>query len=70
MEKAMARDGIKLNDKQLACARIQSQEGQDYLKAMAAAGNALSYWDSHSLRFLNAANYAWVNRQASNIYYA
>lgn len=28
MEKAMARDKLKLNDKQLACARISSQEGQ------------------------------------------
>jgi tRNA-splicing ligase RtcB (3'-phosphate/5'-hydroxy nucleic acid ligase) len=35
MEKAMARDGIVTNDRQLACARIDSQEGQDYLKAMA-----------------------------------
>ncbi|CAJ0944112.1 unnamed protein product, partial [Mesorhabditis belari] len=39
MEKAMARDGIVINDRQLACARIQSNEGQDYLKAMAAAAN-------------------------------
>ena len=28
MEKAMDRDGIKVNDRQLACARIHSQEGQ------------------------------------------
>ena len=27
----MKRDGIKLNDKQLACARINSPEGQNYL---------------------------------------
>jgi len=39
MEKAMKRDNIKTNDKQLACARIRSQEGQDYLAAMAAAAN-------------------------------
>jgi len=32
MEKAMKRDGIVLNDKQLACARITSDEGQNYLK--------------------------------------
>jgi hypothetical protein len=31
MERAMARDGIHPNDRQLACARINSQEGQDYL---------------------------------------
>lgn len=56
MEKAMARDNILVNDRQLACARINSREGkkyerrkcflgQDYLKGMAAA-----------------ANFAWVNR--------
>ena len=39
METAMARDGLVTNDRQLACARIQSQEGQDYLKGMAAAAN-------------------------------
>ncbi|KAK6016306.1 hypothetical protein OSTOST_18210, partial [Ostertagia ostertagi] len=39
MEKAMARDGIVVNDRQLACARINSSEGQDYLKGMAAAAN-------------------------------
>lgn len=39
MEKAMDRDGIKVEDRQLACARIQSEEGQNYLKAMAAAAN-------------------------------
>jgi len=39
MERAMARDRIHVQDKQLACARIQSKEGQDYLAAMAAAAN-------------------------------
>ena len=39
MERAMKRDGIVVNDRQLACARIQSDEGQNYLKAMAAAAN-------------------------------
>jgi tRNA-splicing ligase RtcB len=39
MEFAMARDGIQLNDRQLSCARIHSQEGKDYLAAMAAAAN-------------------------------
>ena len=28
MEKAMTRDNIVVNDRQLACARIKSQEGQ------------------------------------------
>ncbi|VDO38461.1 unnamed protein product [Onchocerca flexuosa] len=39
MEKAMKRDNIIVNDRQLACARINSMEGQDYLKGMAAAAN-------------------------------
>lgn len=39
MEKSMTRDGIQLNDRQLACARISSPEGQDYLSAMACAAN-------------------------------
>lgn len=39
MEKSMLRDGIKTNDRQLACARISSPEGQRYLKAMSAAAN-------------------------------
>lgn len=39
MEKAMKRDKIQVNDRQLACARINSEEGQDYLKGMAAAAN-------------------------------
>ena len=30
----MKRDGIKINDKQLACARINSKEGQNYLAGM------------------------------------
>ena len=47
MERAMARDGIHTNDKQLACARINSQEGQDYLAAMAAAAN-YAYAHTHT----------------------
>lgn len=39
MEKAMVRDKIVANDKQLACTRIDSVEGQDYLSAMSAAAN-------------------------------
>jgi tRNA-splicing ligase RtcB (3'-phosphate/5'-hydroxy nucleic acid ligase) len=39
METAAARDGIDLNDRQLASARINSQEGRDYLAAMASAAN-------------------------------
>ena len=35
----MARDKIFVNDRQLACARINSKEGQDYLSSMSAAAN-------------------------------
>ena len=31
MERAMARDRIELNDRQLSCARINSKEGKEYL---------------------------------------
>ncbi|KAK8803806.1 hypothetical protein WA158_001500 [Blastocystis sp. Blastoise] len=39
MEQVMSREGIKVNDRQLACAPINSVEGQDYIKAMSAAAN-------------------------------
>ena len=47
----MARDGIKVNDRQLACARIGSQEGQDYLTAMACAAN-YAWVNRSSMTFL------------------
>ena len=51
MERAMARDGIKTNDRQLACARINSQEGQDYLAAMSCAAN-YAWVNRSSMTFL------------------
>ncbi len=39
MNHAMAKYGIQLPDRQLACTPIQSPEGQNYLAAMAAAAN-------------------------------
>lgn len=51
MEKAMKRDKINVNDRQLACARINSQEGQDYLKGMAAAAN-YAWVNRSSMTFL------------------
>ena len=51
MEKAMKRDKIEVNDRQLACARINSQEGQDYLKGMAAAAN-YAWVNRSSMTFL------------------
>lgn len=51
MERAMKRDGIAVNDRQLACARIGSQEGQDYLASMAAAAN-YAWVNRSSMTFL------------------
>jgi len=39
MDAAMARHGIQLPDRQLACAPLSAPEAQDYLGAMAAAAN-------------------------------
>lgn len=55
MEKAMKKDKIELNDRQLACARINSQEGQDYLKAMACASN---------FAWVNRTSMTFLTRQA------
>ncbi|XP_071491302.1 RNA-splicing ligase RtcB homolog [Diadema antillarum] len=55
MEKAMKRDKIEVNDRQLACARISSQEGQDYLKGMAAAAN---------YAWVNRSSMTFLTRQA------
>lgn len=51
MEAAMARDGLTTNDRQLACARISSKEGKDYLSAMAAAAN-YAWVNRSSMTFL------------------
>jgi len=51
MEKAMKRDNIEVNDRQLACARIDSKEGQDYLNGMAAAAN-FAWVNRSSMTFL------------------
>jgi len=39
MEEAASKYGIKLPDRQLACAPLESKEGKDYLAAMACAAN-------------------------------
>ena len=57
MERAMARDGIEVNDRQLACARIGSQEGKDYLAAMAAAAN-FAWVNRSAMTFLARAAFA------------
>ncbi|KIZ02498.1 hypothetical protein MNEG_5458 [Monoraphidium neglectum] len=51
MERAMARDRIAVNDRQLACARIGSREGAAYLAAMAAAAN-YAWVNRSSMTFL------------------
>lgn len=55
MEKAMKRDNIIVNDRQLACAKISSQEGEDYLKGMCAAGN---------YAWVNRSSMTFLSRQA------
>ena len=47
----MKRDNIIVNDRQLACAKINSQEGQDYLKGMAGAAN-YAWVNRSSMTFL------------------
>ncbi|MEE6477845.1 hypothetical protein FKM82_011653 [Ascaphus truei] len=59
MEKAMKRDKIIVNDRQLACARIMSNEGQDYLKGMASAGN-YAWVNRSSMTFLTRQAFAKV----------
>lgn len=55
MERAMSRDKLMVNDRQLACARINSREGNDYLKAMAAAAN---------YAWVNRASMTYLTRKA------
>lgn len=59
MEKAMARDRLHINDRQLACARIRSKEGQDYLAAMAAAAN-YAWVNRSSMTFLARQTFAKI----------
>jgi len=59
MERAMARDEIEVNDRQLACARVRSQEGQDYLASMAAAAN-FAWVNRSSMTFLARQAFAKV----------
>lgn len=48
----MKRDNIEVNDRQLACAHINSEEGQNYLKSMAAAAN-FAWVNRSSMTFLS-----------------
>lgn len=51
MESAMSRDGIHTNDRQLACARIHSAEGRNYMAAMSCAAN-YAWVNRSSMTFL------------------
>jgi len=59
MERAMNRDKLVVNDRQLACALISSPEGQSYLKAMAAAAN-FAWVNRQSMTFLTRQAFAKV----------
>ncbi len=59
MEKAMVRDNIIVNDRQLACARIHSVEGQNYLAGMAAAAN-YAWVNRSSMTFLARQAFAKI----------
>jgi len=63
MERAMARDNIHVNDRQLACARIASSEGQNYLAAMAAAAN-YAWVNRSSMTFLTRQAFSKVFGQS------
>lgn len=62
----MARDGIHTNDRQLACARIGSQEAQDYLAAMACAAN-YAWVNRSSMTFLTRQAFAKVRRELFSV---
>jgi len=62
MQKAIQRYGISLPDRQLACAPVSSDEGQQYLGAMACAGNfawanrqAIVHWIRESFEHVMGA---------------
>jgi len=59
MEGAMERQGLYVNDPQLACARINSAEGKKYLKSMAAAAN-YAWVNRSSMTFLVRQAFAKV----------
>jgi tRNA-splicing ligase RtcB (3'-phosphate/5'-hydroxy nucleic acid ligase) len=67
MERAMERDEIKTNDRQLACAKINSKEGQDYLAAMSAAAN-YAWVNRSSMTFLARQAFAKIfNRSPQDL---
>jgi len=75
MQEAMLKYGIKVVDRQLACVPIKSQEGQRYLKAMAAAANfafanrqMMSHWTRQAFKsILKSSELRLVYDVAHNI---
>ena len=75
MQKAVAKYGIDLPDRQLACAPVKSQEGQDYLGAMACAANfawanrqAIAHWVRESFeRVMGAGAHKLGLRQVYDV---
>ena len=65
MEAAMAKQRLKLNDRQLACARIHSAEGSKYLKAMAAAAN-YAFVNRSAMTYLVRQAFASVFQQSAD----
>ncbi len=72
-ERAAEKYGIKLPDRQLACAPANSEEGQDYFKAMQAAVNyafanrlVISHWIRET--FESIFDDTWSNLGMSTIY--
>jgi tRNA-splicing ligase RtcB len=63
MDGACRRDNIVLNDKQLACARIASDEGQNYLKGMACAAN-YAFANRSSMTFLARQAFSKIFKQS------
>ncbi len=56
----MKRDKIHVNDRQLACARITSTEGENYLKAMSAAAN---------YAWVNRSSMTFLTRQVGRLHF-
>jgi tRNA-splicing ligase RtcB len=75
MQEAMPKHGISVVDRQLACVPIKSQEGQSYLRAMAAAANfafanrqMMSHWTRRAFaRVVGYGDFRLVYDVAHNI---
>ena len=61
----MKRDNLNVNDRQLACARISSKEGENYLKAMASAAN-YAWVNRSSMTFLTRQVCGVASTDSSN----